>query len=207
MMWLGVAAIAAVYLLSGGGEKKPASYDEAVTLTLKNEGPWESQTPSNAKDSGNWYTFNGSRTFFGTSWGVTAAFVKDFLKVTPTPQYIRSIDKERAKYIYSITCYKWIRGSEIKNQYLLNLIFDWAVQAQGDLINALCDILNYSQAERYQIINTLHFSDRLIQDINNATPSVLHDQIKAKRLAIVPKRYPSFVDGVTIRINRYIFNA
>jgi hypothetical protein len=205
-----VGLIGGVWLLSAftsGTNKGKADYNKAVEKTLLNEGAWEAQTVNNAKDTGNWFVYNGTRTFFGTSWGVTAQFIKDFLRINPTPQYLRSINKDIAKGIYQRTCYQWIRGSEINDQWLLNLIFDWAVHAQGDLINALCDIFGYTAQERYQILNKLRFSDQLINDINKSTPSVLHEKIKQKRLAIVPRRYPSFLEGIYKRINRYNYGA
>lgn len=181
-------------------------FDKCFERTMKNEGPYQAMSG----DSGNWY--NGE--LMGTAYGITPAFVKDRLKLTPTKAYMQSITFEKARDIYRNTIWKMMRGDDwnitggypqAHVQSLGDLVFDWMVQRYGTCIGQLGKVFFLSESDIASMKNTLKLSDKLLQGLNISAPDVVFWMVYEARYNHIKYSnvYGNYKDGVLARLRTY----
>ena len=103
---------------------KMASFEEAQKIVAKIEGGYQNMK----NDPGNWTGGKvGVGKLVGTKYGISAPTLKNYLGREITEQDMRNLDYETAKIIYKKNYWDKIRGDQLKNQSIANLIYQTAV--------------------------------------------------------------------------------
>ena len=117
-------------ILAFSNRKKIVDISKSMARTFKNEGNWEPETAKGQKaDTGNYYR----GIYYGTNWGVTAAFLAEpmnykHLKIDLYPSVIKDLTKEKAAWIFEVTEGARMRYDDMTNQAVADFLFDWMVQ-------------------------------------------------------------------------------
>jgi hypothetical protein len=190
------------------------SINKMINRTLENEGAWEPEwMGNNRNDEGNYYPKKGGK-YYGTNYGVTAAFVMDPSYTGPpvvllNALSIKNLTMEECKEIWLQTVGKRMRYTDIKNDSFRDFLFDRMVQRPTTTLMFLADILGYDRKKCRKEIDSKAFSDNLINDINNANPEELFGALKTAWIDYVQNGtiYRTTKSGVLARLKRYNFES
>ena len=196
----GVIAVGLLLYFTRNSKKAMVDIAKSMTRTFKNEGNWQPETDKGQKaDTGNYYR----GVYYGTNWGVTAAFLVDnykLLKMDLYPSVIKDLTKERATQIFEVTEGARMRYSEMTNQAVADFIFDWMVQRPATCVGYMTKEifgLPVGSGTKAGI-----YSDMLVNRINGSDPEGLYNSLKYWRLHFLARTptYKSFRKGVYNRI-------
>lgn len=153
-----------------------ADFNPAQNLVKQAEGGYSSDT----RDPGN-YTGGkiGVGTLIGTNWGISAPVLVAELKrvggAPPTASTMKNLQYASAVAIYKRNYWAPIKGDEIKNQNLANMIYDTSVnQGVGRAHEFVKDSLGITKYD--------------IDKINSANAQSLFNSIRNKREAFYKAR-------------------
>lgn len=144
-----------------------ASFVSAHKKVGKSEGGYT----NNPSDRGNWV--DGE--LVGTNYGISAPVLKDYLGRTPTISDMINLSPKTASDIYKRRFWDRIKGDDIKNQSVANLIYDMYINQTGHTTSVMEDALLYKKQIR------IPFSDEVIDAINHFSSKQLFDNIKRLR--------------------------
>ncbi len=201
-------------LLKAKGNTVKSSFVDilnSIKRTFVNEGVWYKEPTGGSKDKGDYYPQTGTnRIFYGTNYGVTAAFlVENFNKLNiplVDKNVIKNLTEQQARQIFMTVVGGRMRYNEFKNQYLADFVFDWMVQRPSTCIAYMTEnIFGFSKAEKVTEIDREFYSNRLLNLINSSDPEKLYNSLKYWRLyhLTYTDTYMSFRKGVYNRIVKY----
>jgi lysozyme family protein len=154
------------------------------------------------EDSGN---YNSRRQLVGTNWGINAQVYENYLKRPPTEQDMRDMPRHIALAIFKQLYWDRIKGDEIRNQQVANILFDGHVNHGRWGIQMMQGVLGLS---RDGIVGSMTLSA-----INRANPFNLFAAYKKARVAgyhDLVRRRPKdqrFLRGWLTRINSFIYRG
>lgn len=97
-----------------------ANFEAAYQKVLQAEGGYQ----NNPNDSGN---YNSLGALIGTNWGISAPVYEGWIGRPPTVYDMKNMPLSTAKSIYKTRFWDRIRGDEIRNQDVAEIVFDGAV--------------------------------------------------------------------------------
>jgi hypothetical protein len=107
-----------------------ANFEKAWNITKSWEGAWSAKPEGSDEEK-----YNG--TWWGTNGGATGTYMRDFLGQTWKPadkaKFQRLTLDQVGQTIWKPTRWNWLRGNEIQNQEIANLLFDWGVRRWNSL--------------------------------------------------------------------------
>jgi lysozyme family protein len=198
--WVIIGAIA-VGVLAFSNRKKLVDIAKSMARTFKNEGNWYAEPKGGSKDTGDYY----GGVFYGTNWGVTAAFLAEpmnykHLKIDLHPSVIKDLTKEKATWIFEVTEGARMRYNDMTNQAVADFIFDWIIQRPATCVYYMTEKIFGMPAGSGTKAGV--FSDMLVKKINGSDPEGLYNALKFWRLhhLTYTNTYKSFRKGVFNRI-------
>ena len=188
---------------------QPANFMIAAQKALIAEGGYQ----NNPNDAGNWTGGSvGSGQNIGTNRGIIPRTYKAFYGRFPTVAEMQALTQNQALQIYKALFWDKIRGDEILNQPLANIIFDGQLQHGKNvrILQTAVNALGYAPA----LSTDNKFGNKTLAAINyfaTTNPAALYLKYKQKRidyyyyLVTLDARNANFINGWMYRINK--FNA
>lgn len=115
-----------------------ANIAPALEHTLK----WEGGYQKSSVDPGN---YNSLDQLVGTNYGIAAFTAEDFIGFPPTELMMRNITIDLATCIYRQKFWARIKGDQIDNQAVANILFDGHVNHGNTGIRIMQDVLGVSR--------------------------------------------------------------
>ncbi|MES1221182.1 MAG: glycosyl hydrolase 108 family protein [Bacteroidota bacterium] len=168
-----------------------ANFDKAITIILAHEGGFV----DNKFDQGG-----------ATNKGITFKLFKEYavsLGLPKTVEALKTLTSDQAKFIYREQFWNKMRGDEIKDQQLANIVFDGFVNMGNRAIKML-------QIEMGNPADGI-IGDRSLMVINQANPKILFEDYKDARIKFyndLVARKPDqkiFLKGWLNRINSFVY--
>lgn len=175
-----------------------AQFQTAYDIVRKHEGGYQKMP----EDSGN---YNSRRQLVGTNWGINAQVYENYLKRPPTEQDMRDMPRHIALAIFKQLYWDRIKGDEIRDQQVANILFDGHVNHGRWGIQMMQGVLGLS---RDGIVGPMTLSA-----INRANAFNLFTAYKKARIAgyhDLVRRRPKderFLNGWLIRINSFVYQG
>lgn len=167
-----------------------ADFDVSQTLVKRAEGGYS----IDPRDAGN-YTGGkvGIGDLIGTNWGISAPTLVSELKrlggAPPTASTMKNLQYASAIAIYKRNYWDTIKGNEIKNQTLANIIYDESVNSGVG-------------AAKRTVKDSLGISSYDVNAINNANQAKLANNILSKRKAAYEKEGGYALDSWLDRLDK-----
>ena len=138
-----------------------ARFELAWLLTSSWEGKWSAKPESGSQDE---EYVRGQ--FWGTNYGITGAYVRDFVR-NPFPfkagsklltaKNFGQLSFNECGQIWAATRWTWLRGDDIENQEIANLLFDWGVRKWNSLtVTPIVDKKGNTVAHKSGILSVLN---------------------------------------------------
>jgi lysozyme family protein len=175
-----------------------AQFQTAYDIVRKHEGGYQKMP----EDSGN---YNSLGQLVGTNWGINAQVYESYLEQPPTEQDMRDMPRHIALGIFKRIYWDRIKGDEIRDQQVANILFDGHVNHGRWGIQMMQGVLGLS---RDGIVGSMTLSA-----INRANPFNLFTAYKKARVAgyhDLVRRRPKderFLRGWLIRINSFVYQG
>jgi lysozyme family protein len=175
-----------------------AQFQTAYDIVRKHEGGFQKMP----EDSGN---YNSRQQLVGTNWGINAQVYENYLKRPPTEQDMRAMPRYIALAIFKQLYWDRVKGDEIRDQQVANILFDGHVNHGRWGIQMMQGVLGLS---RDGIVGSMTLSA-----INRTNPFNLFAAYKKARVAgyhDLVRRRPKdqrFLRGWLIRINSFIYQG
>ncbi|MEM9929330.1 MAG: glycosyl hydrolase 108 family protein [Bacteroidota bacterium] len=175
-----------------------AQFQIAYDIVRRHEGGYQKMP----EDSGN---YNSLGQNVGTNWGINAQVYENYLKRPPSEQDMRTMPRHIALRIYKALYWDRIKGDEIRDQQVANILFDGHVNHGRWGIQMMQGVLGLS---RDGIVGPL-----TLAAINKANPFQLFNAYKKVRIAgykDLVRRRPKdqrFLNGWLKRINSFIYQG
>lgn len=157
----------------------------------KTEG-WEGGYQNYPEDVAN-YTSSGK--LVGTNRGISAISYEQYLGREPSEAEMRAITPEIAKKVYIKLFWNKIRGDEIKDQDVADIIFATYI---GNPAKSNKIVQNALAGLQFNVNVKTPYSDEVIKAINRANPKKLFYAIKEEKrkfLESLRSKYPQFIRG------------
>lgn len=142
-----------------------ANFDIAIKKVSK----WEGGYSEHSNDLGNW---NSLGELVGTNYGISAKFYEDWYGWPPKKEEMKNMPLWKAKAIYKEYFWNKIKGDEIKNQSVANILLDGVVN-HGKGVKLLQEVLNIKQDNK--------FGEQTLEAVNAANPKQLYLNYKERR--------------------------
>lgn len=175
-----------------------AQFQIAYDIVRKHEGGYQKMP----EDSGN---YNSRGQNVGTNWGINAQVYESYLKRPPTEQDMRNMPRHIALAIFKQLYWDRIKGDQIRDQQVANILFDghvnhgkWGIQMMQQALGVSRDGVVGPQT---------------LAAINNANPFTLFNEYKKIRRAgyiDLVRRRPKderFLRGWLIRIDSFVYQG
>lgn len=107
-----------------------AKFKEAIVKIFKHEGGYQNAS----SDRGNYDRWGK---LIGTNMGITPRAFERFVGISPLPDVMKSLNKELAESIYRYDYWNRIKGDEMEDQSLAELLFDGNVNQGNSPIRSL----------------------------------------------------------------------
>lgn len=187
-----------------------ADYSQAAANVLVKEGAYQ----NNPDDNGNWTGGKkGVGVLVGTNYGISAPAWQRYHGKQPTEANMRAITPAEAKKIYRALFWDYVRGSEIKNQAVAEIIFDAFVNQTGKTDEMVRDTL---AALGKPVVVTLSsakpLNDEAVHAINEADSQKFFEEFKNQRLkwyedlAKKNTQLAGFLQGWKNRLSQFTFS-
>lgn len=109
-----------------------ASFKDAWEITSEWEGKWVDKPETNDEEE------SAYGAWWGTSYGLTGTYMREYVGWTSDRKAeFRKLSSGAAGVIWRDSRWTWMRGNEIDNQEIANLLFDWGVRRWNSLINGV----------------------------------------------------------------------
>jgi len=170
-----------------------ANFQAALALVLKAEGGYQ----NDARDSGN---RNSRGELVGTNYGISAPVYEAWIGRPPTIADMRNMTRAAAGEIYRDRYWNRVRGDDINDQPIANLIFDGTVNhgvSRG--VKMVQKVLNIRQDGV--------FGTQTLAAVNAAIPAALYNAIKTERIRfyrqIAKNDNAAFLQGWLNRMEKF----
>jgi len=169
-----------------------ANYDKSYSRTAYNEGGYQ----ANPSDQGN---YNSAGQLVGTNWGISAKVYEDWLGRRPTAQDMMDMTKSTAKAIFRAKFWNKIKGDQLPNQYVADILFDGVVN-HGQGVRLAQEVLGITQDNV--------FGQETYNKLVNTPPGEFYNKYKERRrqyyyqLAQNPSQLV-FLNGWLKRLDKY----
>lgn len=153
-------------------------------------------------DTGN-YNSRGQQV--GTNWGINAQVYENYLNRPPTAQDMEDMPRHVALSIFKQLYWDRIKGDEIRDQQVANILFDGHVNHGRWGIQIMQGVLGVSRDGAV--------GPQTLGAINSANPFTLFNAYKKARIAAyhdLVRRRPTdgvFINGWMNRINSFIYQG
>lgn len=114
-----------------------ANFQTAYAITAKHEGGYQ----ANPSDPGN---YNSLGQLVGTNRGISAKVYESWINRPPTVADMKAISSTTARAIYKARFWDKIRGDELPNQPVANILFDGVVN-HGQGVRLAQEVLEVAQ--------------------------------------------------------------
>ncbi|MEM7551140.1 MAG: glycosyl hydrolase 108 family protein [Bacteroidota bacterium] len=148
----------------------------------------------------------GGLTNFGITIGTFKRYAQPVLGIQPTETNLRNLTWNQAKWIYLQVFWKGMRGDQINDQDIANILFDAYVNKPGNAIRLMQESLN--RVGQKVVVDNL-IGPQTIAAINRADPKRLFNEYKRARANYYKARAANipdqqvFLDGWLARINDF----
>jgi lysozyme family protein len=181
-----------------------ASFEKAIVGVLN----WEGGYQSFSNDSANYC----SGKLIGTNRGISAVAYKGYYGTCPTIEQIKSLTKEQALFIYKKNYWDPIKGDDIINQSVAEIIFSRIIGEGNSSIPRIKKSINTVYGKDVTILSNYIISKTDTFYINKADQQKLFEQIKSDKKLFLeglassnPEKYGQFIKGWLNRLKSYIF--
>lgn len=149
------------------------------SLAHKKTSVFEGGYQKHPNDNGNWTGGAvNSGTLVGTNWGISAPAYKTYFGKTPTEQDMRNLTQDQAKAIYRSLFWNKIKGDEINNQQVAEIIYDAYVNQTGWTRIMTADTLT---ALNRPATVKVPFNNETVMAINTTNPAQFFQQFLKER--------------------------
>lgn len=157
-----------------------ADYSQAAANVLVKEGNYQNRE----NDNGNWTGGKkGVGVLVGTNYGISAPAWQRYHGKQPTEADMRAITPTEAKKIYRALFWNYVRGDEIKNQSVAEIIFDAFVNQTGYTGGMVRDTLaTMGKNVPVTLSSAKPLNDEALAAINNADGETFFNKFKSQRL-------------------------
>ncbi len=186
---------------------QPASFEKSARRAAIAEGGYQNYYD----DNGNWTGCKvGVGQRVGTNYGITACTYKSFFGRTPSVADMKGLTKSQALAIYKKLYWDRVKGDQILNQPLADIIFDGQLQHSKN-VKLLQQAINFLFYEPALNIDNV-FGPKTLKAVNffaAQNPAILYKQYKDERIKyyqLIVQNNPSqqvFLNGWMNRINQF----
>lgn len=182
-----------------------ASAEKAIQRTLKEEGGFQ----NNPNDSGNF--LNGTN--YGTRYGITPAAWMRFYNRPIQHDTIRNLSQAEAIPIYRANYWDKIKGSEIENQSLADLMLFTVVNSGTGQILNFRKLMNKLAGKKVVSETSAPFTSAEIKILNELDTEAFFNALKTERETFyknLVKQRPEkgiFLPGWLRRLNEYTYSG
>lgn len=182
-----------------------ANFPQAVANVYQYEGGFE----NDKADTGNFY--NGQ--LIGTNLGITPAAYKAYYKSDPTVAIIKGLTKTKASPIYKTNYWDKIRGDELANDSVANLMLDVVVNSGTGMIKSFKQLANQVAGKTIMALTTTPFTPTEVKLINALPQDQYFKAIKDFRTsfykALVQKDpvKQKFLKGWLSRLDKHTYSG
>ncbi len=169
----------------------------------KTEG-WEGGYQNYSTDKAN-YTSSGNQV--GTNRGISAIAYEQYLGYEPTIADMEAITRNQAKAVYTKLFWNKIRGSELRNQDVADIIFATYIGNPAKSNKIVQAALAKSGKD---IAVRTPYSDDVIKAINRSNSKKLYNDIKEEKRVFLESlryKYPEFINGWMRKLNSFEFDG
>jgi lysozyme family protein len=177
--------------------KKMADFSPIFNKTMNFEGGYQAMPSDRAN-------YNSHGELAGTKYGVSAVSYEDYIGRPPSSEDIQAVTPEIAKDFYTKKFWNAIRGSDLKNQDVADIIFGLYIgkpAKSNQIVQASLNDLGYS----VDVHNP--YSDEVVNAINKSNQQKLFETIKQRSLDYVAGISANIRQGWTNKINSYQFSS
>lgn len=182
-----------------------ANANISIPKVIKEEGGFQ----NSPNDSGNFY--NG--VLMGTKYGITPAAYKSYYNAEPTPVIIKNLTIEKATPIYKKKYWDKIRGDEIKNDSVADLMMFTVVNSGTGQISTLKKLANITAGKKIMAETATPFTSNEIKLLNELPQSIYHNNLKVHRkrfyenLAAKQPKNQIFLKGWLSRLDKHVYSG
>jgi lysozyme family protein len=182
-----------------------ANSNLSIAKVVKEEGGYQ----SGSADAGNY--FKGK--LLGTKFGITPNAYFSYYKKEPVQDTIKNLTVDQAVPIYKKNYWDKIRGDEIKNDSVADLLLFVIVNSGTGMIKSLKHIMNETAGKKIVAETTTPFTTEEIKLLNALPQDIYFNKVKAWRegfyKALVQKK-PSnqvYLKGWLNRLNQHVYSG
>jgi lysozyme family protein len=182
-----------------------ADFNEAIKRVFKQEGGYQ----NSAKDAGNFY--NGVN--YGTKLGVTPAAYISYYKTPLQPDTIKNLTTDKAAPIYRQNYWDKIRGTDIANDSIANLLTFLVVNSGTGQLMTIKKVMNTTAGKKIVAETFTPLTKQEVELLNNLDQELFFNNIKAVRRKFyndLAKNKPSqavFLTGWLRRLEEHKFSG
>jgi lysozyme family protein len=182
---------------------EPKKMADFAPIFKKTEG-WEGGYQNYPEDKAN-YTSSGD--LVGTNRGISAIAYEQYLGREPSEYEMRAITQQIAEVVYRKLFWNKIRGDEIKDQDVADIIFATYIgnpAKSNKIVQAALASLYFD------VSVSTPYSDDVVKAINKANPKKLFYAIKEeKRIFLESLRatYPQFINGWMRKLESFEYGS
>ncbi len=174
-----------------------ANFITIVEKTFDFEGGFQQYSTDRAN-------YNSKGELIGTNMGISAIALEQYLGYPPSVADVKAIDKKLAMHIYKKLFWDKIRGDDLKDQDVGDIIFATYIGNPSQSNKIIKKSLATVTGKDLTITNP--YSDKVVKAINRANQKQLFYEIKEqKRLFLESLRYskPEFINGWMNKLNSF----
>jgi hypothetical protein len=150
-----------------------ANFDAAIQKVFKEEGGYQ----AGKADQGNYYKGK----LIGTKLGVTPNAYYSFYKKEPTQDTIRNLTPGQAGPIYKKNYWDKIRGDEIKNDSVADLMMFVVVNSGAGMVKPLKEVMNMTAGKKIVAETATPFTREEIVLLNGLPADIYFSNLKMVR--------------------------
>jgi lysozyme family protein len=160
---------------------------------------------NNPSDPGNWTGGKiGVGDLVGTNKGISAPVYGEYIGRKPTVADMKSITNSTAKIIFRVRYWDLMKGDQIINQSVANILIDHAINAGRVRASRMVqEILNKKFSKRLVVDGVI--GNMTVAAINSVDQQKLFDEIKKERTAYYNSLGGTFLAGWLNRLKSFAF--
>lgn len=182
-----------------------ANANDSIPQVIKEEGGWQ----NGPADSGNY--FNGK--LIGTKYGITPNAYFSYYKKEPTVDTIKNLTVAQAVPIYKIKYWDKIKGDEIENKSVADLMMFTVVNSGVGQTKTFRQVMNETAGKNVVKLSSTPMTSAEIKILNALPQDVFFKKLKGYReafyKALVQKK-PSnsiYLKGWLNRLNKHVYSG
>lgn len=146
-----------------------ADFNAAIKKVFKQEGGFT----GNSKDKGNYYKGK----LVGTNLGITPLAYYSYYKEDPTEQMMRTLTQDKAAPIYKANYWNKIRGDEIKNDSVADLLMFIVVNSGPGMVKPIKAVMNMTAGKKIVAETTTPFTSEEVKLLNELPQDIFFKNV------------------------------